>query len=78
MLSKLVGWEAPLFAAVLSALILVSPFGLKPHSYEAGFPAFFGFLPMAFYFATRTQIASQKHIRVLQQRIEQLEAQAVL
>ena len=76
MLSKFVGWEAPLFAAVLSALVIISFLGLKPHSYEAGFPAFFGFLPMAFYFAARAQVASQKQVRVLQQRIEQLEAQA--
>ena len=76
--SKLVGWEAPIFAALLSALILVSPFAIKPHSYEPAFPAFFGFLPMAFYFAARAQVASQKQIRDLQQRIEQLEAQAAL
>ena len=76
MLSKLVGWEAPLFAAVLSALVIISFFGLKPHSYETGFPTFFCFLPVAFYFAARAQVASQKQIRDLQQRVEQLEAQA--
>ena len=78
MLSKLIGpsWTAPLFAALLSAVVLISFFGLKPHSYEAGFPAFFCFLPMAFYFAAAAQAASQKQVRVLQQRIEQLEAQA--
>ena len=78
MLSKLVGpyWIAPLFAAVLSAIVIISFFGLKPHSYEAGFPAFFCFLPMAFSFVAASQVASQKQVRALQQRIEQLEAQA--
>ena len=78
MLSKLVGpsWIAPLFAACLSVIVLGIFFLGKPHSYEAGFPAFFCFLPMAFYFAAAAQAASQKQIRVLQQRIEQLEAQA--
>ena len=78
MLLKLVEpfWAAPLFAAVLSAIVMISFFGLKPHSYEAGFPAFFCFLPMAFYFAAAAQVASQKQVRALQQRIEQLEAQA--
>ncbi len=78
MLLKLVGpyWVAPLFAAVLSAFVLISFFGLKPHSYEAGFPAFFCFLPMAFYFAAAAHVASQKQVRDLQQRVEQLEARA--
>ena len=78
MLSKLVGpyWVAPLFAAGLSAIVIISFFGLKPHSYEAGFPAFFCFLPMAFCFVAASQVASQKQVRALQQRIEQLEAQA--
>ena len=76
--SKLVGpsWIAPLFAAVLSALVMISFFGLKPHSYEASFPVFFCFLPMAFYFAATAQAAGQKQVRDLQKRIEQLEAQA--
>ena len=43
-------WTAPLFAAGLSAITLVSFWLIKPHSYEAGFPAFFCFLPMAFTF----------------------------
>jgi len=75
---KLVGpyWVAPIFAAFISALVLISFFGLRPHSYEAGFPAFLCFLPMAFYMATAAQAASQKQVRDLQQRIEQLEAQA--
>ncbi len=78
MLLKLVGpyWVAPIFAAFLSAVVMISFFGLKPHSYEAGFPAFFCFLPMAFYMAAAAQVASQKQIRALQQRIEQLETQA--
>ena len=78
MLSKLVGpyWTAPLFAASLSVIVLISFFGLKPHSYEAGFPAFFCFLPMAFYFVALAQVAGQKQVRDLQKRIEQLEAQA--
>lgn len=77
-LSKLVGpyWVAPLFAAVLSAIVIISFFGLKPHSYEAGLPVFFCFLPMAFYMAAAAQVAGQKQVRDLQKRIEQLEAQA--
>jgi len=69
-------WAAPIFAAVLSAITLTASFLVKPHSYEAGFPAFFCFLPMAFYFAAAAQIANQKQVRDLQQRIQQLEAQA--
>ena len=78
MLSKLIGpfWVAPLFAALLSAIVVGGFFLLKPHSYEAGFPAFFCFLPMAFFFSAAAQIGSQKQVRSLQQRIEQLEAQA--
>ncbi|MDQ2799912.1 MAG: hypothetical protein M3Y13_09740 [Armatimonadota bacterium] len=70
-------WTAPLFAAVLSAITLGASFLVKPHSYEAGFPAFFCFLPMAFYFSAAAQIESQKQIRALQQRIEALEAQTM-
>ena len=78
MLSNLVGpyWVAPIFAAFLSAVVIISFFGLKPHSYETGSTAFFCFLPMAFYMAAAAQVASQKQVRALQQRIEQLEAQA--
>ncbi len=67
-------WVAPLFAAVLSAITLGTSLLVKPHSYEAGFPAFFCFLPMAFYFGAAAQIESQKQIRALQQQIEALEA----
>ncbi len=66
-------WVAPLFAAVLSVITLGTSFLVKPHSYEVGFPAFFCFLPMAFYFGAAAQIESQKQIRALQQRIEALE-----
>ncbi len=66
-------WAAPLFAAALSAITLCSSFLVRPHTYEVGFPAFFCFLPMAFYFAATTQIESQKQVRDLQQRVEQLE-----
>ncbi len=51
-------------------------FLVKPHSYKPGFTAFFCFLPMAFYFAAAAHVASQKQVRDLQKRIEQLEAQA--
>ncbi len=57
-------------------MTLAVPFLEKSHSYEPGFPAFFGFLPAAFYFAARAQVNSQKQIHALQARIEQLEAQA--
>ena len=43
-------WNAPIFAAVLSAITLTTSHLVKPHSYEVAFPAFFSFLPMAFYF----------------------------
>ena len=43
-------WTAPLFAAALSAMTLIPFWLVRPHSYEASFPAFFGFLPMAFFF----------------------------
>jgi len=78
MLSNLVGpyWVAPLFAAILSAMALGIFFVVKPHSYEASLNVFFCFLPMAFYMAAAAQVASQKQVRALQQRIEQLEAQA--
>jgi len=78
MLFKLVGpyWVAPIFAAVLSAMALGIFFLVKPHSYEASLNAFFCFLPMAFYMAAAAQVASQKQVHDLQQRIEQLEAQA--
>ena len=76
MLSNLVGpyWVAPLFAAALSAITLISFFAVRPHSFNA--VAFFCFLPMAFYMAASAQVASQKQVRDLQKRIEQLEAQA--
>ena len=78
MLLKLVGpyWVAPIFAVFLSAVVMICFFGLKPHSYEAGFPAFFCFLPMAFYMVAAAQVAGQKQVYDLQKRIEQLEAQA--
>lgn len=69
-------WAAPLFAAALSALTLAAFFLVEPHSYEARFIPFFCFLPMAFYFSAAAQAESQKQVRTLQQRIEQLEAQA--
>ncbi len=69
-------WTAPIFAAALSLITLGGSFLVKPHSYEVGFPAFFCFLPMAFYFVAAAQVESQKQVRALQQRIEQLEAQA--
>lgn len=69
-------WAAPLFAAALSVLTLGVFFLVHPHSYDPGFPAFFCFLPMAFYFSAAAQVESHKQIRALQQRIEQLEAQA--
>ncbi len=78
MLSKLVGpfWVAPLFAALMSASVMISFFGLKPHSLDAGLGTFVCFLPMAFYMAAAAQVAGQKQVRDLQRRIEQLEAQA--
>ncbi len=78
MLSNLVGpyWVAPIFAAFLSVVVVITFFWLKPHSYEAGFTAFFCFLPMAFFMAASAQVAGQKQVRDLQKRIEQLEAQA--
>jgi hypothetical protein len=69
-------WTAPIFAAVLSLITLGSGFLVTPHSYEAGFPAFFCFLPMAFFFGASAQAESQRQIRALEQRIEQLEAKA--
>lgn len=69
-------WAAPIFAAGLSAITISVFLLIKPHSYEAGFPAFFCFLPLAFYFGATAQIESQKQVRALQLRIEQLEAQA--
>ena len=65
--------KSPPDATSPSAVVIITFFGLKPHSYEAGFPAFFCFLPMAFYMAAAAQVASQKQICELQQRIEQLE-----
>lgn len=78
MLFKLVGtyWVAPLFAAILSAMALGIFFVVKPHSYESSLNVFFCFLPMAFYMVASAQAASWKQVRDLQQRIEQLEAQA--
>jgi len=78
MLIKLVGpyWVAPLFAAVLSAVTVGVFFLVKPHSYGDSLPAFFCFLPLPFYMAAAAQVASQKQVHDLQQRIEQLEAQA--
>lgn len=66
-------WVAPLFAAALSAITLCASFLVKPQNYEVGFPAFFCFLPMTFYFAAIAQIESQKQVRALRQRVEQLE-----
>ena len=78
MLMKLVGpnWVAPIFAAALSTITLGASFLVTPQSYEVGFPAFFCFLPMAFYLVAVAQTTSQKQVRDLQQRIEQLEAQS--
>lgn len=67
-------WAAPLYAAMLSALIMTSFWMVKPHSYD--FSALLCFLPMAFFFGAVAQVDSQKQVRALQQRIEQLEAQA--
>ena len=69
-------WVAPIFAATISALVLALFFFVKPHSFEAGFPTFFCFLPMAFYMAAAAQVGSQKQVRDLQRRIEQLETKA--
>lgn len=69
-------WTAPIFAAILSVITLGSGFLVTPHSYEAGFPAFFCFLPMAFFFSASAQAESQRQIRALEERMEQLEAKA--
>lgn len=65
-------WVAPLFAAVLSALTLGDYWLVRPHSYDLA--TFLCFLPMVFVIAALVQAASQKQVRDLQQRIEQLEA----
>ena len=79
MLMKLVdpNWVAPIFAATLSAITLGASFLVTPQSYAVGFPAFFCFLPMAFYLVAVAQITSQKQVCELQQRIEQLEVKAL-
>ena len=68
-------WTAPLFAAVLGLIVLVTHFFVQPPSYEVGFPAFFCFLPMAFFYGAAVQSESQKKINALQVRVEHLEAQ---
>lgn len=73
--SLLAYWTAPLFAGFLSATSLGLFYAVKPHSYEGSISNFFCFLPMAFFFAAAAQVNSQKQIRELRQRIEQLEAQ---
>ena len=67
-------WSAPLFAAFLSVMSLGLFFFAKPHSYEETITLLLCFLPMVFFFAAAAQIESQKQIRELRQRIEQLEA----
>lgn len=76
MLSKLIGpfWVAPLFAGFVSAIILGDFWLVKPHSLDVG--TLVCFLPMAFFMAAAAQVGSQKQVRDLQKRIEQLEAQA--
>ena len=77
MLSKSVSqqWTAPLFAAALAVIELVTYFSVTPRSFEPGLFTFFCFLPMAFFFAASAQSANQKQVNELQQRIERLEAQ---
>jgi hypothetical protein len=62
-------WVPFLFSMAMSGIAL---FGWSQSriSLPAGFPAFIGFLPMAFFFSA---IYTQSHIAKLEKRIESLE-----
>lgn len=66
-------WAGPIFSTFITVMVIV--LYLLTHSLEWVFPLF-AFLPMAFYYGAAVQAKSEKQIRELQQRIEQLESQA--
>lgn len=70
-------WAAPLFAAALAGITVVTWFLVKPHSFEPVLPVLICFLPMVFYFGAAAQAETQKQVRELQARVAQLEAEAL-
>ena len=66
-------WAGPIFATFITVMVIVVHF--LTHSFEYTFPLF-AFLPMTFYYGAAVQAKSEKQLRELQQRIEQLESQA--
>ena len=68
---KLQLWVPFLFSICLSAIVLEASYHAKSSNrFEAGFPAFFCFLPMVFFFVANS---TNHQISVLEKRIEQLE-----
>ena len=65
-------WAGPIFAAFLCGVVII--FFFTTHSFVRGFPIFFAFLPMAFFYGATMQAKSERQIRELQKRIEQLES----
>ncbi|MGL4551797.1 MAG: hypothetical protein ACRC33_11470 [Gemmataceae bacterium] len=59
------------FALMLSAIVMGTFFATG--SYEAGFPAFFCFLPLVTFFGIGSHARSQRQIQDLEARIERLE-----
>lgn len=78
-------WRTAIAAACLSilvlAFILFAPLLVRTHpsvyTLQLGLVIFLANLPMVFYHVARVQSKSESQIRDLQQRIEQLESQAV-
>ena len=67
-------WAGTIFAAFLCVVVII--FFFMTHSFASDFPIFFSFLPMAFFYGASVQAKSEKQIRELQLRIEQLESHA--
>jgi len=65
-------WIPFIYSMAVSSIALFG-WSQSTISLPAGFPAFIGFLPMAFFFSA---IYTQNHISRLEKRIESLEKQA--
>jgi len=69
-------WAPVAFAAALSVITIVSNVAgsFATGNSNVGMIGFICFLPMAFYFASASHKQTREHIKVLEARIQQLEA----
>jgi hypothetical protein len=73
-------WTPFVFSAFLGLIVVVTHLSMSlslkspPTPVDAWLPVFFAFLPMTFFYACASQKQTRDEIKVLEARIEQLEA----